>query len=263
MRPIHLLLGLAVVLASAASAYVTTRMVATTEQGRPEVVSAHDNSNAPSDPLAARVAEDKFAYLAARVDALSLELEALRSTANRAPVATPMAVVAPDEVATSSVTAVQRETVLAVLAETRAREAAEAQAKKDADDRQQAERRAARIAKDLTLSPGDETRLAGLMYDSGKKRQEMFESMRNGNFDRELARTQFETLRTWQTDQYNAAFGASVAEQILAAEGDRGGFGGGFGGGQGGGQAGGQNGATRGQRRGGQGGGTAGGTQQN
>ena len=241
MRPIHLLLGLVVILGSGAAAFVATNLASHAEPPQPELVAAAPQVSASGfDAAHVRANEDKLAMLNARVDALNEELESLRNSANRAPVTLASAPTQPASVAGSvAVSEEQRQAVLTVLAEDRARQAAEAEAKRVAAELDAATRRAARIAKDLSLSPGDEARLADLMLAGGKKRQEMFEGMRNGNLDRDTARAQFETYRTWQTDQYTVAFGASIADQIIQSEGDRmGGFGGpgggGFGGGNGG-----------------------------
>ena len=251
MRPIHLLLGLVVVLGSGAAAFVATNLASRSEPAKPELASAPAPEMVGyADAARAHAAEDKLAMLSARVDALNDELENLRNSANRAPVNVASAPTAPLPTSgTVAVTEEQRQAVLTVLAEDRARQAAEADAKRTAAELDAAKRRAARIAKDLSLSPGDEARLADLMLESGKKRQDMFESMRNGNFDRDTARTQMEAFRTWQTDQYTVAFGASIADQIIQSEGDRMGFGGGPGGGFGGGNGAG-GGAGGGQGRG-------------
>ena len=253
MRPIHLLLGLVLVLACAASAYVATRMAMTPEPAHTDVQATQTSASpvVEASNLELRKTQDRLAMLAADFDRLSSELETLRTAANRAPVATnsvqpPQA----EQLGTVAVTDIQRQAVLAVLAEDRARQAAEAEAARVKAEQEVAQRRAARIAKDLNLSPGDETRLADLMVESGKKRQEMFDSMRNGNFDRDTMRTQFESMKTAYNGQLTQAFGASIAEQIMQAEGDRmfaGGPGGGPGGAFGGG--GGNGGQTRGARR--------------
>lgn len=229
MRPIHVLLGLVVVLASGASAYVAARMAVPTDIQEPRLVEAKSEPAVDGDSsLELRAAQDRLAMMSARLDALTLELETLRNAAHREPAA--VAALPMDDLvsaaAAGSVTPQQRDMVLAVLAEERAREAAEREAKRAQDDVEQAKRRAARVAKDLSLSPGDEVRLAELMVEGNKKRQEMFEPMRNGGFDRDTARAQFESYRTWQTEQYTQAFGASIADQILANEVERMGFGG-------------------------------------
>ncbi len=250
MRPIHLLLGLVVVLASGASAYVATRLASVPESVRTEALVAPAPSLVDdTSAVQARKTQDKLDMLTARFDAAMIELEGLRNSANRAPV-TQLAAVQPESVTNAVVTDQQRAAVLAVLAEDRARQAAEAEAVRVKAEQEAAQRRASRVAKDLNLSPGDEARLADLMVESGKKRQDMFDSMRNGNFDRETARTQMDAFRTWQSAQLTQAFGASIADQIVQSEGDRmfgGGPGGGFGG-PGGGNGQGGNGAAGGGR---------------
>jgi len=221
MRPIHLLLGLIVVLASGASAYVATRLAAVPEPAAPESIAA-PATEVPNETgrIQAQQAQEKLSMLAARVDALTSELESLRNSANRAPALASAEKVAPAaELGSVAVTELQRQTVLAVIEEDRARLAAEAEALRMKSEEEQAQRRAGRIAKELNLSPGDETRLAQLLVEGGKKRQEMFETMRNGTFDRDNARTQMESIRTWQTAQLTEAFGASIADQILQSEG--------------------------------------------
>ncbi|HUR28589.1 MAG TPA: hypothetical protein VM509_10410 [Planctomycetota bacterium] len=242
MRPIHALLGLVVVLASGASAYVATHLAATEPLARPEL--SLPSTSAPSDATPAlelRKTQDQVAMLTAQVDALRTELETLRNSTNRAPAAS-SEVAALEPAALGQVTQLQRETVLAVLEENRQREAAEAEALRVKTEQENAKRRAARVAKELNLSPGDETRLADLMFEGGKKRQEMFDSMRNGNFDREAMRTQGAELLKWHTDQLTQAFGASIADQIMQTEGGDRFFGGPGGPGGQGGFAGGNNG---------------------
>ncbi len=252
MRPIHVLLGLVVILGSGAAAFVATNLASHAEIAQPQLPTVSTESpTTGSDAARARSTEDKLAMIAARLDAMADELESLRNSASRAPVSVATAGNAAESAASHVVvTDVQRQAVLAVLAEDRARQAAEAEAKRVEAELEAAKRRAARVAKELNLSPGDEARLADLMVESGKKRQDMFEGMRNGNFDRDTARTQMESFRTWQTDQLSVAFGAGIADQIMQTEGDRMGFGGpggGFGGGQG--AAGGGAGQGRGARR--------------
>lgn len=272
MRPIHFLLGLVVVLASGASAYVATRLAANcdTGAGEPVAIQATLAASTTGDAVPARSAEDQIALLTSRLDMVSAELENLRNSANRAPAAIPAAPTSEPAAGAVVITPEARQTVLAVIAEEKAREAAEAEARRLQQEKEAADRRAARIAKELTLSPGDEMRLSQLMVASNQKRQELFEGMRNGNFDREVARTQFEEFRKWQTDQLVGAFGQSIADQILQSEGERffgpGGPGGGPGGRMGGGAfaGGGDNGGAAGgsggggRRRGGNGGQNAG-----
>ena len=277
MRPIHLLLGLVVVLASGASAFLATRLASTSNSASasnsPEVVVAtlsEAGSGNAGPALEAQRAREQLAMLSSRLDAMTLELESLRNSAHREPAAAPLEPVLEVAAGSVAVSPEQRQAVLAVLAEEKAREAAEAEASRLQQEKENAQRRAARIAKELTLSPGDEARLADLMVASNSKRQELFEGMRGGNFDRDTARTQFETFRTWQTEQLSQAFGQSIADQILQTEGERFfGPGGGPGGGQGGGP-GGIAGGANGRRRGNGGGqnaaggaGGAGGVQQN
>lgn len=251
MRPIHVLLGLVVVLASGASAYFAARMAVPTEVPEPRLVEARSEAAVDGDSsLELRAAQDRLAMMSSRLDALTLELETLRNAAHREPAAVSALPTENVTAAAGSVTPQQRDMVLAVLAEERAREAAEREAKRAQDDVDQAKRRAARVAKDLSLSPGDEVRLAELMVEGNKKRQEMFEPMRNGGFDRENARAQFESYRVWQTEQYTQAFGASIADQILANEVERMGFGGMRGGDNAGGPGGGNQG-RQGRRGGG------------
>ncbi|MEO6711402.1 MAG: hypothetical protein ABI054_00230, partial [Planctomycetota bacterium] len=175
MRPIHLLLGLVLVLACAASAYVATRMAMTPEPVHADVQAAQTQAS-PADGasgLELRKTQDRLAMLTADFERLSSELESLRSAANRAPVASDA--VQPqqaEQLGTVAVSDIQRQAVLAVLAEDRARQAAEAEVARVKAEQEAAQRRAARVAKDLNLSPGDETRLADLMVESGKKRQE-------------------------------------------------------------------------------------------
>ncbi len=253
MRPMHFLLGLIVVLGSGASAYVATRLATTPQpvHADPTTEPAAAVVTDDSARIQALQAQDKLAMLDARVSELTRELESLRNSANRAPVAAVSDSVVPETVGAVAITDLQRQTVLAVLEEDRARIAAEAEAARVKQETEQAQRRASRVAKELNLSAGDEARLADLMVEGGKKMQSMRDTMRNGTFDPELARAEIETVRKWQTDQYTVAFGAAVADQILQTQdGQMRGFGGRDGGGAFAGGGGGQAGQVRGTRRG-------------
>ena len=206
-------------------------------------------SGAARQGSASKSAEDRGGELAAenaglsrQVEELGLqvaslrgELEGLRTDIARqaTPSAAPVTVAKVDELA-----AVQHDAVVKILQEQKDLEQKKRDEERKARDLQQIKDRAARTAKELGLGAADETRLVDFMTASAAKRDEMFAGARDGNFDRDTMRKNFEEYRTWTESELNAQFGADVAAQLLKnmqRGGRDGGWGGDFGGGAGGG----------------------------
>jgi hypothetical protein len=261
MRPILVFLTALVLLATGIAGFVLLRPSST---GAPELAKLETASPAAAgEALASR---NEVVELRSRIDQMTMELaqlnselRAMRDQSERAPVE--VAAQTPLTTDTEATLGLKREAVLKILAEERDRQQKERDAERIERETQAAKNRASKIAKELSMAPGDEEQLAALMVLSNQKRQEMMDKMRDGGFDRDTARTSFEELRTWQSDQLTRAFGADLAEQIQKLEMQRMGFGG-PGGGDG----------RRGQRGavgiglpggGGPGGGAGGGQQQN
>jgi hypothetical protein len=216
--------------------------VGASSQNQPAVAAAsstqRDGANSKaSDRSGAAAAES--AVLSRQVDDLGVqvaalrgELEGLRSDIARqaTPSAAPVLVAKADEIA-----AVQHDAVVKILQEQKDLEQKKRDEERKARDLQQIKDRAARAAKELGLGAADETRLVDFMTTASAKRDEMFAGTRDGNFDRETMRKNFEDYRTWTETELKAQFGADLAEQLLKMQRDGrgGGWGGDFGGGGG------------------------------
>ena len=164
--------------------------------------------------------------LSTQVTTLRGELDGLRSEIARqaTPSAVPVAVAKLDEVS-----AIQHDAVIKILEEQKQLEQAKRDEERKARDQQQIKDRAARAAKELGLGAADETRLVDFMTVASTKRDEMFASTRDGNFDRDTMRKSFEDYRTWTETELKAQFGPDLAAQLLKLQRD--GRGGDFGGG--------------------------------
>jgi len=171
--------------------------------------------------------------LSTQVAALRGELDGLRTDLARreTPSAAPMMVAKADELA-----AVQHDAVIKILQEQKDLEQKKRDEERKARDLQQIKDRAARAAKELGLGTADEGRLVDFMTVASAKRDEMFASTRDGNFDRDAMRKNFEDYRTWTETELKAQFGADLADQLIKLQrgGRDGGWGGDFGGGGGG-----------------------------
>lgn len=169
--------------------------------------------------------------LSAQVTMLRSELEGVRADLARqvAPSADPTQVASVDQIA-----ALQHDQVVKILEEQKQLEQKKRDDERKARELQQIKDRAARTAKELGMSAADETRLVDFMTVASAKRDEMFASTRDGNFDRDTMRKNFEDLRTWSETELNNQFGADLAAQLTKNMRDGRGWGGDFGGGGGG-----------------------------
>ena len=181
------------------------------------------SSEAASDAALSRDLAEQVAILSGEVDSLRRELASLRESQDRqaAPSAVESAPINVDQLA-----AVQRDAVVQILQEERDREAAKRDEERKLREQQALAERSARLAKELGLGAADERKLTEFMGVAAAKRDELFRGMRDGNFDRDAMRTNFETYRSWAETELNATFGANLGAQIMQANRDVG-FGGG------------------------------------
>ena len=120
-----------------------------------------------------------------------------------------------------------RDQVLQVIEDQRVAEQKKREDERKQREEQQVLRRAEKIAKQLSLAPGEEKRLADFLFATNARREEVMTEMRDNGFDRDLARERFEEMRTWGQTQLDKSFGAALSKQILEADPAVLGFGGG------------------------------------
>lgn len=194
---------------------------------------------APNDSARIDALERELDSISMQMTQLSAELAALRGATDRAPA---VAQSASNEVAGDTAVAAnralsesERDDVREVLAQEFKRQDAEREAQRQKREQEAAERRADSIAKKLSLSAKDTSRLADILVAENQKRRELFESIQDTGFDREQMRQTMGELQTWKKDELTSAFGTALADQIGELDQPRrGGFGGGPGGGFGG-----------------------------
>lgn len=199
---------------------------------------------APNEAARIDALERELDSVSMQLGQLSAELAALRGASERTP-----AVVAAAEqkvadeatlAANRALSESEREDVREVLAQEFKRQEAEREAQRQKREQEAAERRADNIAKKLSLSAKDASRLSEILVAENQKRRELFEGFQDAGFDREQMRQTMGELQTWKKDELTAAFGAGLADQIGELDQPRrGGFGGDFGGPGGGGRRGG------------------------
>jgi hypothetical protein len=200
--------------------------------------------------------------LAMQVSQLSSDVQALRGETARTPAAVPadngIDKAASEAAAARTLSESEREQVRDVLAQEFKRQEEDRAAQRAKREQDAADRRADGIAKKLNLSSKDATRLATILMAENDKRREFFDSMQDGNFDRERMRQTMTDLMNWKRDELTNAFGTALADQISELDqprrgGPGGDWGGGFGGNDGGGR--GNRGGGMGRNGGGGGGG--------
>ena len=88
--------------------------------------------------------------------------------------------------------------------------------------------RVARTAEELGLSSQDEATVFSVLQEEIDRRNELFESMRQGSFDpssRDLIREEMSRLQDWKMEELSRQLGPALAQQVLEFEtGRRGGF---------------------------------------
>ncbi|MCK6447044.1 MAG: hypothetical protein L6Q99_11700 [Planctomycetes bacterium] len=190
---------------------------------------------APSDAARIDALERELDSVSMQLSQLSADLAALRGASERTPA---VAATADEKVAEAAALATnralsesEREDVREVLAQEFKRQEAEREAQRQKREQEAAERRADSIAKKLSLSAKDASRLSEILVAENQKRRELFEGFQDAGFDREQMRQTMGELQTWKKDELTAAFGAGLADQISELDQPRrGGFGGDFGG---------------------------------
>lgn len=128
-----------------------------------------------------------------------------------------------------AVAEVQRDAIVKVMEEERQREQQKRDDERKAREKETLDRMAERAAKDLGLSPADQTRYSEYLTVASAKRDEMFAGMRNGggNGPQDF-RTAMEDYRTWSENELKGTFGDNLGQQLgdWQREQMRGGFGG-------------------------------------
>jgi hypothetical protein len=174
---------------------------------------------------------DQITVLAHEIDELRDQLDGLRSGMARQE--TPSAV-EHKPINAEQLASVQRDAVVQIMQEERDKEAAKREEERKQREQQAIADRSARIAKELGLGAADERKLTEFLTVASAKRDEMFRGVRDGNFDRDAMRKNFDDMRTWAETELNNTFGANLGGQIMQANRDwRGDFGGGWSGGGG------------------------------
>jgi len=215
---------------SAAGTESSAAAQAPAQSGRP---GAAQESLSPSFSDPSDRSQTEIAALRDNVATLQRDIEDLRAMLDRRePAGRELAAVAKtggtDEVA--ALADLNRDAVLKILADKEKLD----QDKREADRKQREQemfgRLAERAAKDLGLSPADQTRLTDFMTIASAKRDELFRGARDGGPDG--FRTAFDDFRTWRDTELKSTFGDSLGQQLIdyQREQGRGGFDG-FGGG--------------------------------
>jgi hypothetical protein len=129
-----------------------------------------------------------------------------------------------------AVAEVQRDAIVRVMEEERQREQQKRDEERKAREKEALDRMAERAAKDLGLSPADQTRYSEYLTVASAKREEMFAGMRggggNGGGPQDF-RTAWEDYRAWSENELKGTFGDNLGQQIgdWQREQMRGGFG--------------------------------------
>jgi DNA repair exonuclease SbcCD ATPase subunit len=244
MKPILFLAG--ALLAGAASAALTVLLVAPGPAPTGGVVSARDAVGPASGAADVQGLRGEIEMLSRTVGELQAEVERLSSTGLRQPLASvDVPDVTPESLAAAGLTPVQiEERMREVFAAEREREDEQRAAEQAERARAQAERQAERIARELNLSPADQSLLTEHLVAAGAKRRELFDSLRGGEFDREGMRASMEELRAWNSQELYRQFSPALAAQLEEMGNDV--FGGGRGPGGFGGRRGGNDGGATG-----------------
>lgn len=241
MKPIVAILGLLAAVAAGAVGGIVASTTTATPVATDSTTAARPSST-PTTTSAAPTLDNSD--LQSEITALQNELARLRSElvslregrTRESATATP-ASASTELIPAESLAIIQKDAILRVIAEERA----DLQRKEDEARKQreleQATQRAERVAKELNLSPAEQTKLAEVYVMEREKRDEFMRNMRNGEVpDREQMRQSFQEYREWRTNELTTRLGSDLATKVNEYDGDRMGFGGrGMGGGDGGG----------------------------
>jgi uncharacterized membrane protein YgcG len=242
MKPIVAILGLlAAVAAGAVGGIVASTTTATPVATDANTATARPSSTTTTTSAAPTVdnsdLQSEITALQNELARLRSELVSLREGRTRESATATPASASTELIPAESLAIIQKDAILRVIAEERA----DLQRKEDEARKQreleQATQRAERVAKELNLSPAEQTKLAEVYVMEREKRDEFMRNMRSGEVpDREQMRQSFQEYREWRTNELTTRLGADLATKVNEYDGDRMGFGGrGMGGGDGGG----------------------------
>jgi hypothetical protein len=227
MKTIHLFLG---ALACAGVGAATATLGSPVKV--PAAQEAGLSARGPAEAAGGSVLEGGLAKLNERMDLLESELASLRLAGQRE--AVPASSAASGAAGTAppagalAVDPKLRDQILRVVEDQRLEEQRLREEERKRREEQQVLRRAERVAKELSMTPAEERRLADVMFAANLRRDEIVTEMRDMGFDRDVARERFQEFRTWGQGELDKNFGANLAKQIT--ESDPGILGVGFGG---------------------------------
>jgi hypothetical protein len=159
----------------------------------------------PSDALAVAELRDQLGRL-------EIEVASLREVLARRAAPEPEALEA-KSVGSDAVGAVNREAIVQVLEEQREQERLQRDEERKKREREAIDRIAERTAKDLGLSPADQTRLSEFMVTASDKREEMFRDARDGGSAD--FRATFDEYMTWRDTEIKSTFGDQLGQQLI------------------------------------------------
>ncbi len=233
MKSIHavlLIAGAAVASYAGATLALQSKPATPSQSGAP-VAAKEDVVAAAPSAESKPFAEAELDGLRGAVANLQREVDDLRAQLARRDVAATEAPREAGAVATVDVVAdLQRDAIVRVMEEERQREQQKRDEERKAREKEALDRMAERAAKDLGLSPADQTRYSEYLTVASAKREEMFAGMRggggNGGGPQDF-RTAWEDYRAWSENELKGTFGDNLGQQIgdWQREQMRGGFG--------------------------------------
>lgn len=217
MKPIHTVLLLA---GAAAASYAGATLAL---QATPAAPTSSDAASAAKDTVvAAAPSSEAKPFAAAELDGLrgavanlQREVDDLRAQLARRDVAANETPTETGKVATvDAVADLQRDAIVRVMEEERQREQQKRDEERKVREKEALDRMAERAAKELGLSPADQTRYSDYLAVASAKREEMFAGMRGGQGNGTDFRTAWEDYRTWSENELKGTFGDNLGQQI-------------------------------------------------
>lgn len=217
MKPIHTILVLAgAAVASYAGATIALQAVPAAPTSSEAPAAAKDSVVAAAPSAEAKpFAAAELDGLRGAVANLQREVDDLRAQLARRDVAANETPTEAGTVATvDAVAELQRDAIVRVMEEERQREQQKRDEERKAREKEALDRMAERAAKELGLSPADQTRYSDYLAVASAKREEMFAGMRGGQGNGTDFRTAWEDYRTWSENELKGTFGDNLGQQI-------------------------------------------------
>jgi len=218
MKPIQIALVLA---GAAVASYAGATLALQSKPSAPTTgeapVAAKDDAVAAAPSAEAKpFADAELDGLRGAVANLQREVDDLRAQLARRDVAANDAPRETGKVATvDAVADLQRDAIVRVMEEERQREQQKRDEERKAREKEALDRLAERAAKDLGLSPADQTRYSDYLAIASAKRDAMFAGMRYGGQGTGTdMRTAWEDYRTWSENELKGTFGDNLGQQI-------------------------------------------------